>query len=266
MASFSIEAVILTRKEVGEADRLLTIFSRSMGKMRVIAKGVRRTTSRMAPHLEPGRQSKMLLVERRAWPLVTQAETITNFIPQDQSLAELQDIMQMLEIVHVLLDDGQRESRLYDVLVQMLSKQKNIASHAMDGLSESEYQPMRQLITGIFAIKALSLLGYRMEVQRCSICHEQISPMPKAAATQPQSQIFFDVARGGLTHAHGKPTGAGVFSLDASAVDFLQHLHQGTLTKLPTLSADLTQQLVRPVYAFIEWHADKRLKSATVLA
>lgn len=256
MASFSIEAIVLTRKDVGETDRLLTIFSRSMGKMRVIAKGVRRTTSRMAPHLEPGRQSKLLLVERRAWPLVTQAETITNFIPQDQSLMDLQDIMQMLEIVHVLLDDGQRESRLYDVLVQMLSKQKNI-----QGTSAQVHQA-RQLITGIFAIKALSLLGYRMEVDRCSICHELISqPATKAVS----AQIVFDIARGGLTHDHGKPTGAGVFSLDASVIDFLQRLHQGTLTKMPILSAESTQKLVRPVYAFIEWHADKRLKSASVL-
>jgi DNA repair protein RecO (recombination protein O) len=71
---------VLRRKDVGEADRLLTVFARSLGKQRLVARGVRRTTSRMAAHLEPS-WSNLHVVERRAWPLVTRRDPRSVLVP-----------------------------------------------------------------------------------------------------------------------------------------------------------------------------------------
>ncbi|HEX5439629.1 MAG TPA: DNA repair protein RecO, partial [Ktedonobacterales bacterium] len=71
---YSTEAICLRRTDFGEADRILTLFTPAYGKVRAIAKGVRRTTSRLAGHLEPFTRTQLLLAHGRDLDIVTQAE------------------------------------------------------------------------------------------------------------------------------------------------------------------------------------------------
>lgn len=76
-----VEAVVLRHSDWGEADRMLTIFTRELGKLRVVAKGARRPRSRKAGHLEPFTRVALLLARGREIWIVTQAETLDAYLP-----------------------------------------------------------------------------------------------------------------------------------------------------------------------------------------
>ncbi|MFQ5886561.1 MAG: DNA repair protein RecO, partial [Anaerolineae bacterium] len=78
---YRAEAIVLRRMNLGEADRLLTLYTPEWGKIRVVAKGVRKPTSRKAGHLELFTHSRLLIAKGRSLDIVTQAETITPFLP-----------------------------------------------------------------------------------------------------------------------------------------------------------------------------------------
>ena len=70
------EAIVLRRQDFGEADRLLTLFTPALGKIRVVAKGARKPQSRKAGHIESFMRTKMLFARGRNLDLVTQAELV----------------------------------------------------------------------------------------------------------------------------------------------------------------------------------------------
>jgi hypothetical protein len=84
--SFRVEAVVLRHSNWGEADRLVGLFTREMGKIRAIAKGVRKLRSRKAGHLEPFTRTSLLLARGRDMFIITQAETIKAYMPLREDL------------------------------------------------------------------------------------------------------------------------------------------------------------------------------------
>ena len=79
--SYKVEAVVLRHADWGEADRLLVLQTRQLGKLRVVAKGARRIRSRKAGHLEPFTHVRLQLARARDLPIVTQAETVEAYLP-----------------------------------------------------------------------------------------------------------------------------------------------------------------------------------------
>ena len=84
--SLKVDAVILRHSDYGEADRLLTLFTREAGKLRAIAKGVRKMQSRKAGHLEPFTQVTLMLAQGHDLWIVTQAEATELYQPLRESL------------------------------------------------------------------------------------------------------------------------------------------------------------------------------------
>ena len=78
--SIRVEAVVLRHTELGEVDRIITLFSRQRGKLRAVAKGIRRPRSRKAGHLEPFTWVSLQLARGRDLWIVTQAETVLRWI------------------------------------------------------------------------------------------------------------------------------------------------------------------------------------------
>ncbi len=83
---YRTDAIVLKRRDYGEADRLLTVFTPNHGKLVLLGKGVRKTQSRKAGHVELFTHSTLLVAKGRTWDLVTQAETVEPFLPLRESL------------------------------------------------------------------------------------------------------------------------------------------------------------------------------------
>src|SRR6476469_7490501 len=86
---YRAEAVVLRTRRLGDADRILTLFTPNLGKIDAVAKGVRKQTSRKAGHLEPRTLTSLLLAHGRSLDLVTDTQTIDSFLPLREDLERL---------------------------------------------------------------------------------------------------------------------------------------------------------------------------------
>src|SRR3989304_8567556 len=96
--SFRVSAVVLRHSDYGEADRLLTLYTRQLGKTRALAKGARKIASRKAGHIEPFTHVKLQLAKGRDMPLVTQADTVDAYLPLREDLVLTSQAAYVLEL------------------------------------------------------------------------------------------------------------------------------------------------------------------------
>src|SRR5262245_16289848 len=102
---YRTEAMIIGRFDLGETDRILTVITPRHGKFRVIAKGIRRPTSRLAAHLELYSQSRLMLAKGRELDVVTGAETIDGHWPLRSDLDRFGAVSYLCELINQFTED-----------------------------------------------------------------------------------------------------------------------------------------------------------------
>lgn len=122
MRSFKTEGVILKRTNVGEADRLLTVFTKHYGKIKALARGVRRITSRRGGNVEVFTHAVMFFSQGRNFELLTEAETIHSFQTLRKNLLMVAQAYKICELVDKLTAEKQEHVSLYKLLVETLEK------------------------------------------------------------------------------------------------------------------------------------------------
>lgn len=140
------EGVILSRRNFGEADRLVTIYTRDFGKITCIAKGVRRPRSKKAGHLELGNWCKIFVARGKNIDLLTEIETKYAFGIANFTEAKANKIYHLLELIKNLTEDRQRNPQAFFLLVRFLKK----------ATTEEDFN----LVSSVFKIQLLSNLGF----------------------------------------------------------------------------------------------------------
>ncbi|MBI3915321.1 MAG: DNA repair protein RecO, partial [Chloroflexi bacterium] len=102
---YRVQAIILKRTDMGEADRLLTLYTRDHGKLRAMAKGARKPASRKSGHVELFMHSELLLARGRNLDIVTQAETRHAFLPLQSDLHRLGYAYYFAELLDQFTED-----------------------------------------------------------------------------------------------------------------------------------------------------------------
>ena len=159
--SFRVEAVVLRHQDYGEADRLLTIYTRQIGKTRVLAKGARKIASRKAGHIEPLTQVKLQLAKGRDMFLITQADTVDAYLPLRDDLLLTSQALYILELLDrfTYVDDTENPSTfrlLTDTLARLTAKD----------------DPW--LVTRYYEMRLLDYLGFRPQLLECVNCGREI--------------------------------------------------------------------------------------------
>lgn len=144
MPSLTVEGLILKRSNFGEADRMLTILTKTLGKISVVARGVRRITSRRAGNVELLNLVKLGLFQAKGFTL-TEAESIETFPRIKSNLAISTAAFHILELSNKLLPENDPNGTVYDLIIVTLRKM--------------EKNP-RQIILRAFEIKILNHLGF----------------------------------------------------------------------------------------------------------
>ncbi|OGG31369.1 DNA repair protein RecO [Candidatus Gottesmanbacteria bacterium RIFCSPLOWO2_01_FULL_46_9] len=119
---YTAEGIVLKRRNVGEADRILTVFTKRFGKIRVIAKGVRRITSRRAGHIEVFSRVILTLHSYKNMDIVSEAQAITRGMLLERDAARLGYAYCMCELVDQLLADHQEHEDVFMLLRDALEK------------------------------------------------------------------------------------------------------------------------------------------------
>ena len=143
---FKTEGIILKRRDFGEADRIVTMFTKDFGKVIALAKGVRRPRSKKAGHLEHGTWCKVFIAKGKSLDLLTEVETIKSFDILDLDPDKASKICHLLELVESLTPEHQKNYRVFMLLKEYLEKVQK----------EEDFN----LVSGVFKIKLLSSLGF----------------------------------------------------------------------------------------------------------
>ena len=121
--SFRVDAVVLRHSDYGEADRLLTLYTRQLGKTRAVAKGARKIASRKAGHIEPFTHVKLQLAKGRDMLILTQADTVDAYQPLREDLILTTHASYVLELLdRFTYQDETENSAIFRLLTDTLSR------------------------------------------------------------------------------------------------------------------------------------------------
>jgi DNA repair protein RecO (recombination protein O) len=196
--------VVLRHSDYGEADRLLTLYTRETGKVRAIAKGVRKIRSRKAGHLEPFTRVTLQLAAARDWPIVTQAETVDAYLPLREDLMRTGYASYVVETIDRFTYEEGENYALYKLLTDTLAR---LAT------PRDPYLPLRY-----YEVHLLEHLGFRPELFYCVNCHAEIQPADQ----------YFSFAQGGVSCPKCGINRPDLLPVSLDALRFLRHLQRST--------------------------------------
>jgi DNA repair protein RecO (recombination protein O) len=158
--SIRTEGVILHRRDFGEKDRILTIFTRKMGRISVIAKGVRSPQSKKAGHLEPFMRSMLLIARGKNLHILTQAEVLETYGNLRENLVGIGYGSYVVELLDAFTYEEGAHLSLYNLIVATLKR-----------LDRGD-PPL--IVLRHYDLRLLDEVGFRPELFRCVECGEEI--------------------------------------------------------------------------------------------
>jgi DNA repair protein RecO (recombination protein O) len=242
MPPYKEQGVVLRSVKLGEADKIVTIMTQGTGKVRAVAKGIRKTTSRFGARLEPFTHVSLMLYRGRGQlDTITQAEIIAPHMTLRSDLALFAAGETMLEAVDKVAEEHERNVRLVVLLLA--------------GLRALEARPADpSAVAESFMLKLLSLSGFHPSLTACAVC----------GARDPQ---LFSAGLGGAVCATCAER--GVVPVSREVLGYLAQLAVADLTEAggavqpdPRVRADARGLL----YGFAEYHLERRMKSLPMLA
>jgi DNA repair protein RecO (recombination protein O) len=240
---YRVSAIVLKRRDMGEADRLLTVLTHDRGKLTLLAKGVRRPASRKAGHIEPFTLVDLLVARGRSFHLVTQAETIEAHRRLREDLWLSAWAYYIAELADAFIQDEDPHDLAFDLLRDTLDR---LSLGADPALAARYYE-----------LHLLGLAGYQPQLFRCVEC---------SALLEPQLN-FFSLARGGaLCPQHGANQ-ADTTPLPLPVLKVLRYLQTRPWEQVAELrlSPSVAGQVETLMARFITYHLERNIRSAEFL-
>ena len=249
---YSTEAIILRRMDIGEADRILTIMTPEMGKLRVIAKGVRKITSRKAGHVELFMRVRLLLARARSLDIVSQAETLETYRPLREDLLRSSLAHYFSELIDVFAQEGSEDMALYNLLAE--------------GLGWLSQSPNPELAARYFELRLLTLAGYRPQLFRCARSGD-----PVDADSPTVRFVAFSPAAGGVLSPAAATQARDTFTVQVEALRLLRllQIHSfeeiDTPSVLPNPSRAVLIQMEQTMRRYLQFILERSLRSTHFL-
>ncbi|GAC1321414.1 MAG: DNA repair protein RecO [Chloroflexota bacterium] len=240
---YRTEAIVLKGYNYGEADRILTLCTPHAGKVRVIAKGVRRTKSRMGGHLDLLTRSTVLVARGRQLDIVTQAETIENFRALREDLSRGTYASYIVELVDSFSADQLGNYPVYALTVTTLRR-------LADSLD-------LEMVTRAFELQLLAFTGYRPQLHHCLNCDKKIEPIANR----------FSAKLGGVLCPDCADTDAAAPEITVDALKVLRNLqtNEAAMLHLDPLSPDLRGEVERRLHDYVVYRLEGRPRSLSFL-
>ncbi|MDE0572855.1 DNA repair protein RecO [Demequina sp. B12] len=236
MPLYRDHAIVMRTHKLGEADRIVTMLTRSHGKVRAVAKGVRRTTSRIGSRMEPFMLVDVQLYEGRNLDIVSQVETREPYarrIAEDYALFTAATAM--VETVDKLVDHEKEDA----------SEQYRLLHGGLAALSRRAHDP--GLVLDSFLLRSLALAGYEPSFDECASCAK---PGPHRA---------FAVAGGGAVCEACRPPGAAAPSPEV--FDLLHALLSGEWERADASVDRSRRDAAGLIAAYAQFHLEKKVRS-----
>lgn len=236
---YKTEAIIIKKTKLGEADRILTMYTPYLGKIQAVAKGVRQPKSKMSGHLELLTYSMVSLARGKNLATVTGSQTINGFMTIKGDLVLTSYALYAIELVNQFTEDGIEDYPLFKMLLEVLEKLST--------------EKNRELVLRYFEVRLLDNLGYRPQLKQCVSCHSQLKPVLNC----------FCPASGGVLCPACSREGNFSYSLSVNGLKvfrLLQDGDYGTISRLK-MTKELNSELEKLIRAYIKYLLEKDIKS-----
>jgi DNA repair protein RecO (recombination protein O) len=230
------DAVVLRTQKLGESDRIITLLTRRGGRVRAVAKGVRRTRSKFGARLEPFTHVDVQLYTGRSLDIVTQVETHTAF--GDRLVSDYPRYTSgtaILETAEKLTAEEREPAlRLYLLLVG-----------ALRALTEETHDA--RLVLDAFVLRALAVSGYSPALAECARCGVE------------GPHRWFSVQGGGSMCANCRPAGSATPSIET--VSLMQSLLAGDWPGADNSDLRHRRDASGLTAAYLQWHLEHGIRS-----
>jgi DNA repair protein RecO (recombination protein O) len=237
------DGIVLRTHKLGEADRIVTVLARKSGRIRAVAKGVRRTKSRFGARLEPFTHVDLLLYTGRSLDVVTQAESIRAYgEPLVSDYPRYTTGQVMLETAE----------RLTPVEKEPALRQFLLLVGGLRALGEGGHVP--RLILDAYLLRSLSVSGYAPALDECAVCGTRAGPPGSTTALH-----AFSIPAGGLTceacRAHGASTPA------PATIALMSALLRGDWPAADVSERRTQAECSGLTAAYLQWHLEHSIRS-----
>lgn len=258
--SYSTEAIILKHTDLGEADRILTLFTPYRGKYHAVAKGVRRPISRKAGHLELLCRSQLQIALGRNLDIVTQAQGVDAFPHLRAEIWYMTCGFYLAELLDRFIEDENRHTDVYQLLLEALGA---LEADALDAARQL-YEPgttdrshvRSQLLLRYFEINLLSFVGYEPVFRTCAHCDAELQPVENG----------FNATLGGILCPNCSHLWS--YAIPVNVLKILRILQRAkSWAQVPRLRLDsrLLSEVETVMHDLLRYHLERDLKSWSFL-
>ncbi len=239
MPLYKEQGIVLGAVKLAEADKIVTILTQGSGKVRAVAKGIRRTTSRFGGRLEPFTHVDLMLYQGRNLDTITQAVILTTFPTVREDFAAYSAGETMLEAADKVAEEHEGNVRLFLLLLQ--------------GLRALETRPADPAATAeAFLLRLLALSGFAPSLSACAVCGS--TDVARFSSSQGGA-----VCDGCSENEAQRVEPAALAWLAGLLAGELQHAGQNDHP------AEVRAEARAMLYGFSEYHIDRRLRSLPTL-
>ncbi len=237
MAIRNDQGIVLRGYPFGESHRVVVLLSPNHGKLRTVAKGVRKTKSRFGGRLEPLTHVDIVLYEGKNLDTITQVSIINAFPHLRNDLDRVLAAGTMVEVVDAVVQEDEPSQRMFLLLQR--------------GLTVLDHGPAHPDLVTSFLLKASAIIGVAPALDRCAGC----------GATGPLRRFSF--AAGGSVCDECRTPGSYV--LRDGLVPYLAAVAAADLHLLPTADRSMSREALGVTKRFVEYHLERQIDSLTVL-
>jgi DNA repair protein RecO (recombination protein O) len=241
--TYQTEAIIIKKTKLGEADRILTLYTPHLGKIQAVARGVRRPKSKLAGHLELLTYSLVSLARGRNLDTIIGSQTINSFLPLKSDLWLTSCALYATELVNQFTAEHIENYPLFRLLLKTMEQLCRTGN--------------KELILRHFELHLLAEVGYRPQLQQCVSCHLPLSPTTNS----------FCPSAGGMLCPSCSLSQPLTYPLSVNAQKVLRLLQSSDYetTNRVKIDRELSRELETVMSNYLKYLLEREVKSAAWL-
>jgi len=241
--TYQTEAIVIKKTKLGEADRILTLYTPHLGKIQAKARGVRRPKSKLAGHLELLTHSLVSLARGRNLDVIIGSQTINSFLKLKSDLWLTSCALYITELINQFTADNVENYPLFELLRETLEQLSQMGN--------------KELALRYFELHLLDQVGYRPQLRQCVSCQQPLEPVVNC----------FCPSSGGMLCPGCSPGQPPSYPLSVNAQKVLRLLQNSDFSTVSRLKIDaqLSQELERVMSGYLKYLLEREVKSAAWL-
>lgn len=244
---YKTEAIVLKSSDLGEADRLLTLYTPHLGKLKAVARGARKPKSKLGGHVETLTHSLIMLAQGHTLDVVSQCQTLHSFQSLREDLGRLSLGLYAADLVNSFTEERQENLPLFRLLIDTLDWLSTVAG--------TPRQKAQDTAIHHFELHLLEYLGYQPQLQDCVHCHCALEPITN----------FFSPNVGGIVCPRCREHGGIVRPISVNALKCMRLFQASPREDVcrVRLNTELSLELKQHIRSYMRHLLEKDIKSAT---